>query len=104
MCGRYTMFTTAEALEKRFHAVLPLEAAGVTYNAAPSQAQLAILNDNPQTIVRAAWGFVPAWADGKPEVKPLINARAETVATEVPEHLPLILVSPFAQSGFHPRV
>jgi putative SOS response-associated peptidase YedK len=25
---------------------------------------------------------VPEWADGRPDVKPLINARAETVATK----------------------
>jgi putative SOS response-associated peptidase YedK len=82
MCGRYTMFTTAEALQERFHAQLSADVAGPTYNAAPSQAQLAILNDHPQTIVRATWGFVPGWADGRRDVKPLINARAETAATK----------------------
>jgi putative SOS response-associated peptidase YedK len=82
MCGRYTMCTTAAALEERFHAGLPPDVAGATYNAAPSQAQLTILNDNPQTIVRAVWGFVPAWAERRGDVKPIINARAETVATK----------------------
>jgi putative SOS response-associated peptidase YedK len=76
------MATNAAALEERFQARLSTEIAVPTYNAAPSQAQLAILNDHPQAIVRAAWGFVPAWADGRPDVKPLINARAETVATK----------------------
>jgi putative SOS response-associated peptidase YedK len=76
------MATNVEALEERFHAHLSTELAGPTYNAAPSQAQLTILNDHPDTIVRAAWGFVPEWADGRPDVKPLINARAETVATK----------------------
>jgi putative SOS response-associated peptidase YedK len=76
------MFTKAEALEERFHAQLSPDIAGPTYNAAPSQAQLAILHDHPQTIVRAAWGFVPAWADGRSDIKPLINARAETAATK----------------------
>jgi putative SOS response-associated peptidase YedK len=76
------MYTKAEALEERFHAELPPEVAGPTYNAAPSQAQLVILNDNPGAIVRAAWGFVPEWADSKPEVKPVINARAESIATK----------------------
>jgi len=76
------MATNPEALEERFHARLSTEIAVPTYNAAPSQAQLTILNDHPQAIVRAAWGFVPAWADGRPDVKPLINARAETVATK----------------------
>jgi putative SOS response-associated peptidase YedK len=82
MCGRFTMATNAEALEERFRAHLSTEIAVPTYNAAPSQAQLAILNDRPHAIVRAAWGFVPEWADGRPDVKPIINARAETVATK----------------------
>ena len=82
MCGRFTMATNAAALEERFHAQVAPELAGPTYNAAPSQAQLTILNDHPEAIVRATWGFVPAWADGRPDVKPLINARAETVATK----------------------
>jgi putative SOS response-associated peptidase YedK len=76
------MFTKAEALAERFHAQLSPDVPGPTYNAAPSQAQLAMLSDNPQTIVRAAWGFVPGWADGRSDVKPLINARAETAATK----------------------
>ncbi len=82
MCGRFTMATNAAAIEERFHAHLSTEGVVPTYNAAPSQAQLTILNDHPDVIVRAAWGFVPAWADGRPDVKPLINARAETVATK----------------------
>jgi len=76
------MATNPEALEERFHARLSTEIAVPTYNAAPSQAQLTILNDHPDAIVRTAWGFVPEWADGRPDVKPLINARAETVATK----------------------
>lgn len=82
MCGRFTMATKAEALEARFRAHVSPEVAGPTYNAAPSQAQLTILNDHPQAIVRATWGFVPEWADRRSDVKPLINARAETVATK----------------------
>ena len=30
----------------------------------------------------SVWGFVPEWADGRADIKPLINARAETVATK----------------------
>jgi putative SOS response-associated peptidase YedK len=76
------MTTNEEALEERFRAHVSTEVAAPTYNAAPSQAQLTILNDHSDTIVRAAWGFVPEWADGRPHVKPLINARAETAATK----------------------
>ena len=81
MCGRYTMHTTVAALEERFHAQLSADVAP-TYNAAPSQAQLTILNAAPQVMTVSTWGFVPEWADGRHDVKPLINARAETVATK----------------------
>jgi putative SOS response-associated peptidase YedK len=82
MCGRYTLSTQAEALEERFHAVLPAHVYEATYNAAPSQEHLTLLNDNPHEIAAASWGFVPAWADRRPDVKSVINARAESVATK----------------------
>jgi putative SOS response-associated peptidase YedK len=80
MCGRYTLYTKAEALEERFHAQLEMGLYTPTYNAAPSQAQSVILNDDPGSIVKSDWGFVPHWADGREGVKALINARAEGVA------------------------
>jgi putative SOS response-associated peptidase YedK len=82
MCGRYTLSSTAEALEERFHAAPSGEFLTPTYNAAPSQALPAIFNTNPHEISISAWGFIPEWADRRPDVKPLINARAETVATK----------------------
>jgi len=81
MCGRYTLSIPVAALEERFHAVLSREFLTPTYNAAPSQVLPAILNAHPHEITVSAWGFVPEWADERPDVKPLINARAETVAT-----------------------
>ncbi len=82
MCGRYTLSTPLEALAERFHVELARESLTPTYNAAPSQALPAIFNINPHEITLSAWGFIPEWADGRPGVKPLINARAETVATK----------------------
>lgn len=82
MCGRFTMFTQAEALAERFHVALPNVPIKATYNAAPSQAQLTIVNTEPDIITLSTWGFVPAWAAGRSGVKPIINARAETVATK----------------------
>jgi putative SOS response-associated peptidase YedK len=82
LCGRYTLFTKAETLEERFHAIVPREVYEATYNAAPSQEQLTIFNDNPHEIALASWGFVPAWADRRDDVKAVINARAESVATK----------------------
>jgi len=82
MCGRYTLSTLPEALAERFHIELARESLTPTYNAAPSQALPAIFNSNPHAITLSAWGFIPEWADGRPDVKPIINARAETVATK----------------------
>jgi putative SOS response-associated peptidase YedK len=82
MCGRYTIGTSVEALAARFHVQVSASLLSPSYNAAPSQGLPAILSANPQTITLSMWGFLPEWADGRPDVKPLINARAETVATK----------------------
>jgi putative SOS response-associated peptidase YedK len=81
MCGRYTIFTDAAALEARFHAYVPPSLLAPSYNAAPAQGLPTILNVNPYVITVSAWGFRPEWADWR-DVTPVINARAETVATK----------------------
>ena len=101
MCGRYTLYTKAEALEERFHAQMEMGLYTPTYNAAPSQALSVILNDDPGLIVKADWGFVPQWADGREGVKALINARGEGVADKpyfrsaFKEHRCLVLADGF---------
>ena len=92
MCGRYTVTTKAEALEARFHAQAPAHMFAPSYNAAPSHDLPAILNANPHAITLGAWGFLPEWAEGRRDVKPLINARAETVA-----------IKPFFRQAFRSR-
>ena len=81
MCGRYTIVTDAAALEARFHAYVPPSLLVPSYNAAPAQGLPTILNANPYVITVSAWGFRPEWADWR-DVTPVINARAETVATK----------------------
>jgi len=81
MCGRYTIHTDAAALEARFHAYVPPSLLAPSYNAAPAQGLPTILNANPYVITVSAWGFRPEWADWR-DVTPVINARAETVASK----------------------
>jgi len=81
MCGRYTIVADAAALEARFHAYIPPGLLAPSYNAAPAQGLPTILNANPYVITVSAWGFRPEWADWR-DVTPVINARAETVATK----------------------
>jgi putative SOS response-associated peptidase YedK len=101
MCGRYTLYTKAEALQERFHVQMEMGLYTPTYNAAPSQALSVILNDDPESIVRANWGVVPQWADGREGVKALINAWGESVADKpyfrsaFKEHRCLVLTDGF---------
>ena len=70
------MTEEAEAIAERFHVQLPEVPIRPTYNAAPSQAQLTIVNTEPDVITLSSWGFLPAWAAGRKGMKPIINARA----------------------------
>jgi len=81
MCGRYTIVAAAAALEARFHAYVPPGLLAPSYNAAPAQGLPTILSANPYVITVSAWGFRPEWADWR-DVTPVINARAETVASK----------------------
>ena len=76
------MSEEAAAIAERFHVRLPDVPIRPTYNAAPGQEQLTIVDAEPDVITLSTWGFVPAWAAGRTGVKPIINARAETVATK----------------------
>ena len=89
MCGRYTIAADAKALEARFHAYAPPGLLAPSYNAAPSQGLPTILNANTYVITVSVWGFRPEWADWR-DVTPVINARAETVASKplLPAGLP----------------
>jgi putative SOS response-associated peptidase YedK len=81
MCGRFSMSEEAEAIAERFHVQLPEVPIRPTYNAAPGQELLTIVAADPSVITLSRWGFLPAWAAGRKGMKPMINARAETVAT-----------------------
>ncbi|WP_134668492.1 SOS response-associated peptidase [Halorussus marinus] len=75
MCGRTSLFASAERVRERFDAepVRPLEP---RYNVAPGDDHPAVLNDAPDEIRFPTWGLVPEWGDGSGH----INARSETVA------------------------
>jgi len=84
MCGRYTIYTKAEALEERFDAVIDEHIKySPHFNAAPSQNLPAIFSDEPGVIKTGQWGFTPSWAKDNPKISPQINARSET-ASEKP--------------------
>ncbi|HYF02934.1 MAG TPA: SOS response-associated peptidase [Patescibacteria group bacterium] len=83
MCGRYSIFANARAIEKRFKAKFPNEGElQPRYNAAPTQTLPIITNNNEgeRTIEFFHWGLIPSWADNPAIGSKMLNARAETLA------------------------
>lgn len=81
MCGRYSLFADFRIIEERFgEATFEEEEYEESYNIAPSQMVLSVINDGKKNrLGYLKWGLVPPWAkDAKIGFK-MINARAETV-------------------------
>jgi putative SOS response-associated peptidase YedK len=83
MCGRYQLALPGRTLANLLDAQLAAGSVQPTWNAAPSQVLpvLGLSGTGARVIQGAEWGLVPAWAR-RPgtDLRPLINARAETVA------------------------
>lgn len=77
MCGRYSVFLSADDLAERFDVTVP-ETYHKHYNASPSQSLPVVTNHDPDRVVHQQWGLIPKWADDG--FSGLINARAETAA------------------------
>ncbi|SDI64122.1 SOS response-associated peptidase [Natribacillus halophilus] len=82
MCGRFTLYDQIKKIRERFG----IDVSAVTdvdpsFNIAPSQSILAIINDGEQNrLGRLRWGLIPFWAKDTKIGYKMINARAETVA------------------------
>ena len=83
MCGRFTLTATFEEIIDRFDIqnFLAEENYSPSYNIAPSQSVLAVINDGQTNRMGfLKWGFIPPWAKDKSIAGKMINARAETIA------------------------
>jgi putative SOS response-associated peptidase YedK len=86
MCGRYTLTNPDPMrLRARFDILESVEGADPPrFNIAPTDPVLAVreLEPGARELGRLRWGLVPGrWAERKGS-RPLINARAETIATQ----------------------
>ncbi|WP_042455482.1 SOS response-associated peptidase [Neobacillus dielmonensis] len=82
MCGRFTLTATVDELIDRFdiQAFLDEQNYVQSYNIAPSQSVLAVINDGKTNRMGfLKWGLVPSWAKDPSISYKLINARAETL-------------------------
>jgi len=83
MCGRFTLTATFKEIIDRFDiaAFLEEENYAPSYNIAPSQAVLAVINDGKSNRMGfLKWGLVPPWAKDSAIGHKMINARAETLS------------------------
>lgn len=84
MCGRYMMTSPIEAMRQLFLVQTGLNL-GARYNMAPMQ-PIPIIRLGGEDewqgrgMTMAQWGLVPHWMKELPTGRPMINARAETVA------------------------
>jgi putative SOS response-associated peptidase YedK len=76
MCGRFSLFASAEAAAKYFGAALSWEF-GPRYNIAPRQVTPVITSINPGIIVGGCWGLPIDFEGGEKEI---INVRQESLA------------------------
>lgn len=77
MCGRFALIERFEVLKTYYDAIGELEWQA-NYNVAPTQQVPVVLEEGgARTIRLMRWGLIPHWAKTP---KPIINARAETVA------------------------
>jgi len=80
MCGRYLFVTPPEETARIFNVEIRHNFPA-RYNIAPTQPVGVIRRNEARAreFALVRWGFIPSWAR-KPEGRPLINARGETVA------------------------
>ena len=80
MCGRYSLTSSLNELAQRFEFDSEPEGFVPRYNVAPTQQVLAVVGGEPRRAGFMRWGLIPSWSKDGPSSRPLINARAETVA------------------------
>ncbi len=82
MCGRYVLHGPGEAVLEGF-SLKQVPPFAPRYNIAPSTPILVVRHDMHEGRVAEfmRWGLVPPWVRDRSTATPLINARAETLAT-----------------------
>jgi putative SOS response-associated peptidase YedK len=81
MCGRFEIHSTLDIIARIFQIDDLAFDLKPSYNIAPSQEIAIVVNDGRNRLVSCRWGFVPSWSRELRTGYPMINARAETVAT-----------------------
>ncbi|BEV37473.1 SOS response-associated peptidase [Bacillus stercoris] len=93
MCGRFTLFSAFDDIIDQFDIdqFFPKDEYQRSYNIAPSQNILAIINDGSNNrLGKLRWGLIPPWAKDEKIGYKMINARAETITEKPAFKRPLV--------------
>jgi putative SOS response-associated peptidase YedK len=88
MCGRYSLICIDD-LGNRFRVFDPMMGARSRFNVAPASEMPVIIRSERNRLAIMRWGLVPRWTKDIRAAKPLINARAETLAEKPAFRSPL---------------
>ncbi len=79
MCGRYTVYWSEEEFQENFGVSSPPNFTP-DYNIAPTR-QVVIIRqqENVRKANYARWGLIPGWVKDYKSIKPLFNAKSETI-------------------------
>ena len=80
MCGRYSLIADLGELVRRFEFDGDWLAFESSFNIAPTQEVLTVVGGEPRRGGYMRWGLIPPWTKSLSAGRPMINARAETVA------------------------
>ena len=80
MCGRYSLIADLGELARRFEFDGDWLVFESSYNIAPTQEVLTVVGGEFRRGGYMRWGLIPPWTKDLPGGRPMINARAETVA------------------------
>ncbi|MBX9694997.1 MAG: SOS response-associated peptidase [Cyanobacteria bacterium] len=86
MCGRYTVIHSHKEIIERFRVERAQdEELAPRYNVAPSQVVPIIIDEKSESgeavrvLQSVRWGLVPSWVKDLTQMRPMINARGETL-------------------------
>ena len=85
MCGRFTNRYSWRELKELYDLTTPYLESNFPprFNIAPTQLSFVVReNEGKRELAELRWGLLPPWAKSPSEGARMINARAETVATD----------------------
>ncbi|TNF50607.1 SOS response-associated peptidase, partial [bacterium] len=80
MCGRFVQYSLFPDLVRHFDIQQVDAEPRPSFNVAPTQDVVTVINDGVNRLTTCRWGLIPPWSKDPAIGNRMINARAETLA------------------------